>query len=288
MAELSHTTPENRFPNDIPTKRGKFQYTFDHLRRFVNKLFGRPANKQTAILAEMIARLKASVEKTLPHGTHATHAVVTSPDHIRLTAYEIDDVLDYLHIRNSMAASDELFATSAAFAGYGKGLCKVYTDYYTCAREESFMMGFEQVLHLHFSDAALIMTLKGMWSYKRSGADATRLFPELGYRTAESDEEIDELFSRIAESLGRFLSDHKGYSTRLTMILLTGTRVTDKRFKQVLRNTLTDFVPSEAMQELGLPFLFRSETTQPDFVFANAMGAAEVAKRRLEGPVNCS
>jgi hypothetical protein len=102
MKQLSSTTPETRFPRDIPTTIGRVQYVLNHLRRIINKFFGRPANRKTAILAGMLAQLKASVESALPSITPVTHAVMTSPDGMVLTDEEMDDVLDCLPIKDLM------------------------------------------------------------------------------------------------------------------------------------------------------------------------------------------
>jgi hypothetical protein len=172
LKKLSYTTLQTRFPDDIQTTHGKVQYVLGRLQRISNKLVGVPANDQTAVFADMLKGLKIAVEDELPHKFRATHAVVTSPDSIRLTAEEIGDVLDFLHITNLMAEPDELYSASASYAGLSNGLCKTYSDPYTCAEEEHFNLPFERLLVVDFTDAALCVTLKGMRSYTSTGADA--------------------------------------------------------------------------------------------------------------------
>lgn len=106
MKQLAYTTPDSRFPHDIPTTDGKVYYMIKRLQRIINKLLGRPANSQTSIIAAMVDELKTAVESA--SGERVTHALVTSPDSIRLTTEEVGDALDYLKIQNVMKDPDEL------------------------------------------------------------------------------------------------------------------------------------------------------------------------------------
>jgi hypothetical protein len=270
----------NQVSDDIPTAHGKVQYVLGRLQRIGNKLVGVPANDQTAVLANMLKKMKMAVENALPHEFRATHAVVTSPDSIRLTAEEIGDVLDYLHFTNLMAEPDELYSASAAYAGLGNGLCKTYSDPYTCAEEEHFDLLLERLLVVNFTDAALSMTLKGMRSYTSTGADAAFIDLELGYADAASDTDVQQLYAKIGARMREFVQE---YRFKVTRILLTGTRVGDARFKQILRDALAVSVAPQALTQTS------PNEQDEDFlhVFATAQGAAEVAKRRLEGPVRC-
>ena len=147
----------------------------------MSKLLGRPANAQTATIAGMLAQLQKSIQEALASEVRVvTDAVVSSPESIYLTSEEVSDALDYLGIENLVTEPDELFATSAAYAGLGNGLCKSYTEPYTCAYEEP-QLRFERVLFVDFSDAALSLTIKGMQSFKRLRTDATLIDTELGY-----------------------------------------------------------------------------------------------------------
>jgi hypothetical protein len=248
-------------------------YAFDHIRRFINKLFGRRANRKTAIFAEMLAKLEASVASALPSLASVTHAVVTSPDGICLTDSEMDDVLDYLHMKNLMEAPDRLYTLSAAFAGTGHGLCKEYTKLYRCEVED----------HLDFSNQALRMTTKRMQTYKAFGGGEAVLDTQLGFVEGLGDKESDMLFKRIGEKIRSFAQSRR---RKITMILLTGSRVGEHRFKETLRNALEDIVTSQAIRDFDRSF-FDDVGLEIHTVFATAKGAAEVAKRRLEAPVRC-
>ena len=131
-----------------------------------------------------------------------------------------------------------------------------------------------------FSEAALSMTIKGMKSYKRYGADAALIDPELGFVDGTSDDEVQKLFAKIGARMRRFVQG------KVAMILLTGTRVSEGRFKATLKDALGGLVAPQALIGPGSPS-FEGESADLDLVFATAKGAAEVAKRRLEGPVRC-
>lgn len=133
---------------------------------------------------------------------------------------------------------------------------------------------FEEVLVIDFTDAALRMTIKGMEPFTNSGASATFIDPDLGFEDSQS------FFAKVEAQMRRFV---QAYRSEITMILLTGTRANDERFKQALRDALADLVSLQAM----LRNLFHDHA-EPMHVFATARGAAEVAKRRLEGPVRCT
>jgi hypothetical protein len=133
------TGPTVRTPDDSDTRWEMLQYLRSRTQRLLNKLIGRPATPETAVLASMVSKLVDKTQAWLGDKDPIVAAVLSSPDHFRLTNEETSDILDYLKLRNLMAAPPlfyELYATSAAYAGYGKGLCRTYTDAYACEREE--------------------------------------------------------------------------------------------------------------------------------------------------------
>ncbi|KAH8700048.1 hypothetical protein GQ44DRAFT_718076 [Phaeosphaeriaceae sp. PMI808] len=279
MKQLSSTTPESRFPSDIPTTAGKVQYVLDYLRRLMNKSFGRPTNLKAAILAEMLAQLKTSVEQVLSSTTPVTHAIVTSPDGICLTNWEMNDVLDFIHIKNLMEDPDSLYSISAAFAGNGYGLCKEYTNVYRCEVEGHVDFLNENVLNVDFSDQALRLTTKSMRTYKALSISKAVIDTKLGYIEGLDEQEIEDMFQRIGDKIRSFVQSQQ---RKLAMILLTGTRVGERRFKEAIRNALEDTVAAQAITVFD-----RNLSKDVYTVFATAKGAAEVAKRRLEAPVRC-
>jgi hypothetical protein len=282
MKKLSYTSAQTRFPDSISTIDGKAQYVISRLQRIINKLLGRLANQQAAIIDGMLAQLKVAVEEVLPPGIRTTHAVVSSLDSISLTLQEVGDALDYLQITNLITGPDELYSVSSAYAGFGFGLCKSYTQPHTCDWEEEFELPYERVLVVDFSEAALIMTVKGMKSSTKFSSGAAIINPELGFTEGKSDEEIQRLFREVTARIRRFVQD---YRAEVTLIILTGTKAGDGRFIKAVKDAVEDLVTSQAIAKLD-SFLADANADM-NRVFATAKGAAEVAKRRLEGPVRC-
>ena len=102
----------------------------------------------------MLSRLKIQVESVLKDGRTLNAAVLSSPDLVSLSAEEITDALNYLSITNLMAKPDtleDLYASSAAYAGLGMGLCDDYTDPYVCEQENNQIYPSTRLLHLDFS-----------------------------------------------------------------------------------------------------------------------------------------
>lgn len=107
---------------------------------------------------------------------------LSSPNRIRLTAEEITDVFDYLGIRNLMAEPDtleDLYATSAAYAGLGMGLCEQYTDPYACEREE-YRFPTQRLLHLDFAPESLSGTIQSLKSAKNGSVEEAFIDLDLG------------------------------------------------------------------------------------------------------------
>jgi hypothetical protein len=241
--------------------------------------------------------LKIETEAALGDGQKVTAAVLSSPDRIRLTAEEITDVFDYLRIRNLMAEPDtfeNLHATSSAYAGFGMGLCKQYTDPYACERDEVHFR-YHWLLHLDFAPDSLSGTIKSLQSVRdgsvREAFIDTALglgrLDELNERTAlETEEEERAYWTAVTNRIRGIVLSLK---PKITQLILTGPSASDPRFKVVVMDALRDLVAESALEILDGDGKYGKEGTEaaPDLVFATAKGAAEFAKRRQEGPVRC-
>lgn len=267
--------------------------------RRLNKSFGRPATPETAILAELISMLKTATESWL-EGEKVVAAVLSSHDRIRLTAEEITDVFDYLGMRNLMAEPDtleDLYATSAAYAGWGMGLCGQYTDPYACEREE-YHFPTQRLLHLDFTPESLSGTIKSLKSAKDGLVEDTFIDPDLGLGRSDAltvlstprPEDGTVYWTALASRIRMLVLSFK---PQITQLILTGSAATDQRFKAVVKDALRDVVAASALEML----LDDDEATNDgemdrgkvaEFVYATARGAAEFAKRRQEGPVRCA
>lgn len=112
-----------------------------------------------------------------------TAAVLSSPDQINLSAEDIADALEDLSIRNRMAEPDaleDLYASSAAYAGFGMELRKHPTDPYVCVRNDNQIHPSTRLLHLDFSPESLIVTVRWIKSAKESRVDESIVDPDFG------------------------------------------------------------------------------------------------------------
>lgn len=173
------TGPRGRTPHDDLSTWETLRYLKMRAQRLLNKSLGRPANPETAILADLISRLKIETEAALGDRQKVTAAVLSSPNRIRLTAEEIGDVFDYLRIRNLMVEPDDLYATASAYAGFGKGLCEHYTDPYACEHEE-LHFPTQWLLHLDFGPTSLSGTVGGLKDARQGSMDKMFIDPALG------------------------------------------------------------------------------------------------------------
>ncbi|KAL8920501.1 MAG: hypothetical protein Q9208_006251 [Pyrenodesmia sp. 3 TL-2023] len=242
---------------------------------------------------EEIPALKPKSKTHLQQERSVTTAVLSSPDRIRLTEEEISDIFDYLGIKYLMSIPDDLenlHATSAAFAGYGYGLCRHYMDLYACEREEQHLPE-QRLLHIDFTPNSLSGTIKSLNSARGGTVDDPFIDIDLGLgRLNTYPEEEEELYWTAVR--GRIRSLVRSFKPRITQVILTGSSAGDGRFVEAVKDALYDLVSSTALdglrtdsRDLGAD---GNGITADDFLYATAKGAAEFAKRRQEGPVRCA
>ena len=270
--------------------------------RHLNKLVGRPATPETAILAAMVSDLRDAAQRWLGDPHSVTAAVLSSPDRIRLTDEELDDIFDYLKLRNLMTECDDLeylYATSAAYAGYGHGLCPTYTDTHACEREEC-EFEYHDVLHVDFNRESLSGTINLLRSFRRMSTPAHFVDFDLGYvreetRLAVADTSDEDesggmpYWSAVSARIRELVSS---YHRPIDQLLLTGPLAANPRFKAAVSTALRELFDQEVLAVLVSEHDDEIETEaegawQELFDFATSWGAAEVAKRRQEGPVGC-
>lgn len=131
--------PSIRTPDHFDTRWEKWQYVKQQTTRLLNKLLGRPPTPETAVLAAMVSHVPDAARVWLGNDYSVTAEVLSSPDRIRPTEEEVNDVFDYLGIKNLMDDEyvlTDMYTTAAAYAGYGEGLCSTYIDVYEREREE--------------------------------------------------------------------------------------------------------------------------------------------------------
>lgn len=192
----------------------------------------------------------------------------------------------------------DLYATSAAYAGFGMGLCAQYTDPYACEREEYYRFPTQRLLHLDFTPESLSGTIQSLKSAKDGVVEETFIDLDLGLgrldalNTVSIPRPEDDTVYRTAVA-NRIRALVQSFKPQITQLILTGSSAADQRFSAVVKDALRDVIAESALKMLldddkvtNHGETDRSQAT--DFVFATARGAAEFAKRRQEGPVRCA
>jgi hypothetical protein len=209
----------------------------------------------------------------------------------------------YLKLRNLMIqpypeAWRPFDAASAALVGYGQGLCRDYLDAYECEMEEWYMQD-ENTLFLDFNAASLSGSI-------RAGRNVQDLFlshgnfidATLGYGNRPLTSKITDHDCSDAAGFWQVVSarirklvvtGQRGSLPRISQLVLTGTFASNYCFHTAIRSALQDVVDDSTLAVLDGESSSRTSEREWKtlFEFATARGAAEMAKRRQEGPTFC-
>ena len=251
---------------------------------WVRKLLFLPATPEIGILADMVSQLRREAEAVLERRVKGV--AISSPDRVRLTVYEIKDILDYLWMEDLVAeekktASNQLFTMVAAAAGYGDGLCPSYTDAYRCEEEEN-QFPSPCTLHLDFSNHNLSGSMEWKGTARRGWAHAEFVELGLGADYIPGDlHEKKEYWYKLADLIKEFVKPYP----RPEKVYATGESITESLFLEAVDYALDDLTVPFPLQK----FLGQTPPTAPAelFQFLTSMGVAEFAKRRQEGMAIC-
>jgi len=288
MQEL--TQPANFTPDGkrIPGGMSWRDWVLWRAKRRMNKMLGRPTTPQVVGLSAMVSQLREAAQAKL--GARVKAAVLSQPEYVTVTEEEVGDVFDYLGIKNLMPDKrdplfSQLFATSAAYAGYGKGLCRNYTDVYGCETEEYFFPS-RWNLFLDYSQDSLSGGFDLVRKARMFRVRNKFVEPSLGLRQLSAYKDEDVYWAKVANRIREFV---KSTLQDVQELVLTGESASDQRFRTALRNALADFSSGQGsvVLEGQENFEMLNQTDQPDFLYATANGAAEFAKRRQEGMARC-
>jgi hypothetical protein len=182
--------------------------------------------------------------------------------------------------------------------GYGQGVCRNYLDVYVCEKEEWYMP-YVRTLFLDFNDASLSGSLRsGRNVHDQSASDANFIDMNLGYSdwpptSKTTNHECghvsgfwQDVSARIREMV---VVGQRGSLPRISQLILTGTYASDDCFHTAIRRALHDLVDDKTLAILdgGSTSSSSEGKWKTMFEFATARGAAEMAKRRQEGPTLC-
>lgn len=292
--DLLKTTGPEREPKWPTNTWEKIEYERQLAQRRLNKLLGRPATPDIAILAEMVADLRDAAKESLGASSPLlTAAVISAPDHFRMSDEETSDILDYLKLNNLKPERwGSLGGAVATYAGYGQGLCTHYLDEYACEREQA-RLRTEVMLHVGLDDQSLTCATTTLSYVYWGGAQTASGDPGLGYHNAVRD---PQYWSMVTEEIRRhalYARGEAGYARKISAVVLSGPRA-GAELKQAVEEALRDqvdgrevrFVVPGDMGSRGEMSYERNGTTFNTFV--TARGAAELAKRVQEGPYECA
>jgi len=237
---------------------------------------GMPASQDVGFLTKVLSDLLARVEEYLGEPVHS--AGVTTPHLVALYQEDLQDAFEHvgLSFLKFPVRYDILYETSAAYAGYGYGLCSDYTDPAAC-RNVQQDMGSEVVMAVLYTRTALTIsfsiTKSAYYLYEpdnRHLSDFT-----LGYdaRTLWAIE--GEYWNEVEWNLEKLMQENPYYK-RPAKVLLMGDCVQDEEFIRRLEGALS-------RQMADMP-----DISSQDSLFVAAMGAAELAKRISYDPYKSS
>ncbi|KAI1277033.1 hypothetical protein F5Y07DRAFT_407982 [Xylaria sp. FL0933] len=251
---------------------------------WARKLIFLPATPEIAILADMVSQLRREAEAVLQQRVKGV--AISSPDRVRLTLYEIRDILDYLWMEDLVAEKektmfDQLFSMAATAAGNSDRLCRSYTDAYECEKEEHHFPN-KWTLHSDFSQESLNGAMDLISTARRLSAHAD--FVDLGLGTnhyPHGDTELErEYWGKVETRIREFVESNR----RPEQLYLTGDSVAEPGFLEAVRNALLDITEPSVLETLNHT---ASTKSAEDFLFMTSMGATEFAKRRQEGLAQC-
>lgn len=208
------------------------------LRRKARKAIGLPASQDVGHLAKMLSDLRNLVEEQI--GKPIDSAGAATLNLVALYPEDLQDAFEYVGLRylTFPVRYDVLYETSAAYAGYGYGLCSDYTDRNAC-KQEQVDMPSDVVMAVLYTRTALTVSLSVIKSayYLYEPLDRHLLDFSLGYdaRSLSTDEE--DYWDAVGSKLEQILIKNPYYK-RPAKVLLMGDCVRDENFQRTLKKAM--------------------------------------------------
>lgn len=249
--------------------------------RKARKAVGLPASQDVGNLAKMLSGLRTVVEESV--GPITTAAVTTM--HLpALYDEDLHDAFEYLGLKYitfpvGYVGHNILYETSAAFAGYGYGLCTDYESNPEACKNEQWNMTDQAIMAVVYTDTALSVSLSVIRSAYALWEPPYRYHADfdLGYQASLSS--TGQYWATLELKLGEILTENPNYE-RPSMVMLMGDRIEELKFRECLNKVL-----NEQMHE-------RPEVLSNNGREVAAKGAAEMAKREIfhapKNPSSCS
>ncbi len=242
--------------------------------RKARKAIGLPASKDVGFLAKMLSDLRSLVEEQT--GKPIESAGVATLNLVALYHEDLRDAFEYVGLRylTFPVRYDVLYETSAAYAGYGYGLCSDYTDRNACKREQGDMPS-DVVMAVLYTRTVLTVSLSITESayYLYEPLRRHLLDFSLGYDAQSFKVADKEYWDAVESKLQQILIKNPNYK-RPAKVLLMGDCIRNEAFLNILKKALSH-------QRAEMPEILSSDSEG-----VAAKGAAEFAKRIPYDPYN--
>ena len=239
--------------------------------RKARKAIGQPASSDVGHLAKMLSHLRDAVEKRVGP---ITTAGVTSMHLVALYDEDLHDAFEYVGLEYitfpvGYVGRNILYETSAAYAGYGYGLCSNYKAGPEACIDEIRNMTDRAVMAVVYTDTALSVSLSMIKSAYALYEPPYRYLADfdLGHQ-AGLETSPKQYWDAVTSKLQEILVENPNYE-RPSLVMLMGDRIRDPMFQEVLNKAL-----DEEVEEM--PEILSEEAPE-----VAAKGAAEMAKRAL-------
>ncbi|KAL6722231.1 hypothetical protein ACLMJK_001338 [Lecanora helva] len=243
-------------------------------KRKARKAIGLPASTDVGHLAKMLIDLRAAVEDQVGP---ITKAGVTTMHLVALYDEDLHDAFEYVGLEYVTfpigdVGHNILYETSAAYAGYGYGLCSDYKDDPEACKNEQYNMTQETVMAVVYTDTVLSVSLSEIKSAYALWEPSYRYLADfdLGYQESLSRGKKD-YWDSVNLKLQEIMIQNPYYD-RPSRVILMGDRINDP----VFWDTLVSALKEQMGEEAELPMML-SDGSQK----AAARGVAEMTKRAL-------
>lgn len=234
--------PSTQCTKDSPLNRPPYQHVGDawydwprQWKRKARKALGQPASSDVGALARMLSDLRDTVEDYVGHPIES--GAVAGLNLVALYYEDLHDAFEYVGLKYvDLPVRDKtLLETSAAYAGYGYGLCSDYTDWEACHLEEK-EMPMDHVMAVLYTPTVLTVSLS-------ITASAYYLFEpqyrytmdfSLGYDARSGEDGDKDYWDSVQLKLEQIMMENPDYD-RPSKILLMGDCVRDETFQQILQ-----------------------------------------------------
>ena len=285
---------------------------YSYYSRRLNKYLGRPPTPDVGTLSKLISQLRVETEALL--GSSIRVIVVTRPHFDALTDEDLNEAIEYVGLQDLLGPRfpSNLAEMSAAFAANGNGLCDDYTNEDSCDDDVERMplhqvfavtyvisvptsLFFVKLTELRFdryTENALYVTLAPIRDAFILIDDRHHLDFTAGLNHLRSYPNVSDYWQHVQSQLTQLSRSASGWARRpITKVLLLGESVKEPEFLLVLREALADVsrLPTYINPSIktALASVAFDPPTMADPLYAAARGAAEYAKRILNGPRGC-